>query len=116
MHGRIQSILKTHIRAISPNLLLEFFSRDDVIGTFQQRDQHLKRMVFNVQQDAALIEPAFEAVHFERPKTEPGWLVARLVQAVSPKVTREADQHNTLRRRPQFVGNGESYFFITGYI
>jgi hypothetical protein len=48
-YGRIQSILKTNIRAITPYPLLEFFSRHNIIGAFQQRDQHLKGMVFNPQ-------------------------------------------------------------------
>jgi hypothetical protein len=76
--------------------LLEFFSRDYVIGPLQQRFQHQKRVVFDVQWDAALIEAPGDAIDFERSETEPDWLVSRFVQAVSPGGREEVAQHNTL--------------------
>jgi hypothetical protein len=82
--------------------LLEFFSRDYVIGPLQQRFKHQKRVVFDVQWDATLIEAPGYAIDFEWSETEPDWLVSRLVQAVSPGGREEALQHNTLPRRPQF--------------
>jgi hypothetical protein len=61
--------------------LLEFFSRDYVIGPLQQRFQHQKRVVFDVQWHATLIEASSYAIDFERSETEPDWLVSRLAQS-----------------------------------
>jgi hypothetical protein len=51
--------------------LLEFFSRDYVIGPLQQRFKHQKRVVFDVQWDATLIQTPGYAINFERSETEP---------------------------------------------
>ena len=96
-YGRIESILKTHIRTIPLNPLLEFFSCDEIIRAFQQSCQYLKRVVFKVQRDATLIKASLYPINLERSKTEPDWLVSRLVQAVSPRACEGVAQHSTLR-------------------
>jgi hypothetical protein len=75
--------------------LPEFFSRDYLIGPLQQRFKHQKRVVFDVQWDATLIEAPGYAIDFERSETESDWLVSRvLVQAIPPR-GRKGAQHTT---------------------
>jgi hypothetical protein len=66
--------------------LPEFFSRDYLIGPLQQRFKHQKRVVFDVQRHATLIEAPGDAIDFEWSETEPDWLVSRvLAQAIPPR-------------------------------
>src|ERR1051326_146732 len=43
-HRGVEAVIEVHERVLGPEALSQLFPRDNFLGAFQQRDQHLKRL------------------------------------------------------------------------